>query len=282
MNKLFTTEYRLFAAVNAYCQLLQPMVSIRAYSGATRLYLMTGLGVSLSAIGDLTKLADTLEQDKIILTPPSEFIRNAIALNCIFYVKLLSRVIFTRLNTRGSQDIPSKNKTAMRLSYNISANLAQQLAILIKHRSNWGLATSFQNLADMAMIEYSHMVQINGIGLPNDRSDDVIIAFLAMLENVFADSLETDPRILHLPILTTVLCIARLLFADFSRTKLTAMGPLRDRIWLSDSTLAALPLPSVDLARGFVEKDAGMLSTQGWLYLQTISAVFPDRFVNIT
>jgi len=283
-TNIFATEYRLFAGISAFCQLLQPMTAIRAYSGAKRLYLMTGLGVTFVAAGDLARLEANLAQDGSLIEPPTAFVRRSIIDNCRAYNRMLGELILRRLATRGTQDVPSDGGLRPRLSYNITPHLVQQINKVLNHKSNWGRETTWQNLADMAQIEYAHVAQVKGHALPNPRQDDTLRTYIECLEALMLFDIDdtTDPRMLFLPVLITTLVIARLLFADFTATSdVPPIGPLGRRLWLSDSTLAAMPWPSPEFVKGFVEPDAGMITTNGWRYLNLISAVYPDQMSSV-
>lgn len=284
MAEPFQTEKKFFLAMSSYVALLQSLTSVRAYSGATRLYLLTGLGVTLAAGGDLELLRKNLAEDDTIVEPPLSYIKSSIAATCSTYAMLLGEHIKNRLETRGDQDIPTGDEKGPRLSYNIPNHLAVQLKHLVDPAMSanelWNKPTLFQNLADMMQIEYAHTASVEGRLVPNARQDAVLMLFVSRLRDLFSlgDILTYDPREFHMPVLKTLLVIARLLYADFRDAHaVPELGTIRPRLWISNSTLAAMPWPSPAFVEGFEEKEAGVISSEGWRYLNRITDIYPDR-----
>lgn len=282
MDNPFPTETRLFATVQAYLDLVKPL-QIRAYSGATKLYVMSGLGVTLRAIGDLSALQASLAQDEILLTPPLSIVLTGIRSNCVLYAKLLSQVIRYRLDTRGDADHPADGKSARRRSYNLSTGIAQRVDRLVvgKERQNsiFMGEIEWQNLAEMCQIEYARLVNLHGVLPEAPRQTRTILALLDALQHEFVTATKfagDRPQAYHLPMLSVLLVVARMLYGDLGRHRcpMSPMGPLSQRPWISDSTLAALPWPTQDLVQCFPEKDAGLISETGWRYLHHATHVF--------
>lgn len=286
MNKFFIAEMRLFSALRSYISLLQPL-TLREYSGSIRLFLLTGTGVSLHALGDIEKLKTSLSYSEASF-PPKYHVQKAVSKNCFTYTKLLIAIIRARLFSRGEQDIPDDGKLARRLSYNISPHLSQQL---IEFQENqrlsqfFGSAIEWQNLRDMAHIEYTKIANMNGIVLMYPRQDRAVLDFLSSIENAIASGRMDvcNPHSAPLPCLAILLDIVQLLYADFGKLQLStpAMPALSDRPWISDSTLSILPWPTIQTVSKFHEEDAGMISSFGWKYLHCISQVYPDETLSV-
>ena len=280
MLNSFKREKQIFAAIHSYITMLQELPAIRAYSGATRLYLMTGLGVTISSAGSIDMLRADLAKDGSLIDPPLTYVYTSIVANCNTYAELLKNMIFRRLKTRGTQDQPTASKTSRRLSYNISLNLAKQLHDLTDgSRQLWDQDTLYQNVEMAARVEYALLVETGGIGLPNVRCDHGIRMFLDkwLLNAPYSGTTTYDPLKIYVPGLSIVLIIARMLYGDFDECdQVPPMGGMRDRLKLSTSTLAALPWPSIEFAEGFSEPEAGYLDQSGWRYLHHISRIYPD------
>lgn len=273
----------LLDACGSYIHLLENLRP-KPYSGLRRLYLNMSAGLFAAGAGDLERWSS----ESLIKGVGEGFAQVAIKFNIENWIDVLGVVIRQRLKV--IETLPPHEESSWvslsrtrRSFYNPSPRVAKTLQTLqgfgqlapVAQKNTIGPA------AIEVMTEVNQVIGNAGTFSPNPRCDDIILSFLDAKSGILGHSYAAaiDYQQIHLPLLKIYLGLARLLLGAVSigssRARTTTLSEKILSIRISDTTLAALPVPNWQTLEFYAEpEEAGPLSMKGHQYIANLTTYY--------
>lgn len=298
----------LVDAIYYYLELVQSITNPTCHSGLQKLYLLQSGGIDMGGVSSGAPFtvatpwalapADNLRE--ALATSP--YVGLAIMSNLRAYIDIMSVAITQKLNVAqfsdredgsGDRELPYNSPDwSRRYSYNLSSlsldTLRQTIArveqVLPGELAAHNTITAFDQARGVVDAELNRLISSGGMG-PNPPSDcGVIKTFLTFVNNFLnSNTLSRAPftgttQSVAVVIARILLTILRLLYGQVAPItqdeNIRAGTSFKDRLRISDETLAALPSPTRALVDEFQETEVPIISRLGALYLSCLERCY--------
>ena len=192
-------------------------------------------------------------------------------LECYIY-ELVKRIDHTLVNRSQNSDRPEW-LSKRRQSYNPSAGLAHRLshfAIERRRGISVPLPASLSTLCVDAVSEVTALIQTTGVASPNPRQDTAIRQFLDIVPELLSSPLSSY-RDVYFPVFRILLSLARILDGAVTMYTHDSSVVVVFDGEISDTTVAALPWPTIEQVRTYATPGDGKMSSKAYTYLRALS-----------
>lgn len=238
--------------------------------------------------------SDDPESSKIII---EKFYRSRLRGNTIALIEVLSDYIKASLNTldhipQGRQSLDLDVTKSIKYYYNLSRHAAKEIRLLYAKVNRKQDLTREDLNRLMQRISYEAAMTFSQIGMisPNPRCDDDVLTLLNELTPFLIDVASSSPKwhSVYADLLKMYADITRLYYGAVNVTDRTPQhemngptpldtedgsGPLR----VSNSVVACLPAPSIDMLRSFHDPNAQVVSAEALDYVSYLENSYIRR-----